>query len=281
MFDRHLLPPNRLAVSFVCSAVILVGLIGLLMNSSPTRPTAGSTDSPVTTLYLHCAAGCRMPMNQLISAYEKRHPVRIETNWAGSDTLLNQLEVSRRGDLYLAADETYIEQAMQRQLVDEAFSIATQKPVILIVKGNPKNITTIADLARDDVFLAIGNPELAAIGQKTRALFEQSGHWTEIASAVTDHGTYLPTVPEVANAVQIGSVDAGIVWNTIARQYPDLEAVRIPELDVGLATITLGTVTHSEHPESARQFARFLSDKQHGLRVFQELGWGPIENGAP
>ena len=278
MFERRLLPPNRLAISMAGSAVVLLGLTWALFQSTP---TANRQNTNAIPLFLHCAAGCRLPMNQLISDYEQSNNVHIETNWAGSDTLLNQLEVSRRGDLYLAADETYIEEAQRRNLVDESFPLATQRPVILVVKGNPKNIKSVADLSRDDVFLAVGNPELAAIGQKTRSLFEQSGDWDAIAAAVTDHGTFLPTVPEVANAVQIGSVDAGIVWNTIARQYPDLEPVRIPELDTGLATITLGVLTHSDHPDAARRLARFLADKQHGLRVFEEMGWGKVEGNTP
>ncbi len=281
MFDRRVLPPNRLVWSVVSSAAVLFGLIGMLVQSERNPPASDRSGVHSATLFLHCAAGLQLPMKRLIAEYEQSHAVRIETNWAGSDTLLNQLEVSRRGDLYLAADETYIEQAIQKQLVDGVFPLATQKPVILVAKGNPEGINTVADLARDDIRLAVGNPELAAIGQKTRRLFEESGDWPAIAAAVTEHGTFLPTVPEVANAVQIGSVDAGIVWNTMAMQYPDLDTVRIPELDAGQAQITLGVLTHSDHPESARRFARFLADQQHGLRVFQELGWGAIDDGDP
>lgn len=281
MSDHRVLPPNRLVLSFVSSAAVLFGLIGMLMQSERPRPDVDRSRSNSSTLFLHCAAGLQLPMKRLIAEYEQTHAVRIETSWAGSDTLLNQLEVSRRGDLYLAADETYIEQAIRQRLVNEVFPLATQKPVILVPKGNPQGISTVADLVGDDVCLAVGNPELAAIGQKTRTLFERSGDWDAITAAVTDHGTFLPTVPEVANAVQIGSVDAGIVWDTMALQYPDLEIVRIPELDAGQAQITLGVLSHSDHPESARRFAEFLADQQHGLRVFRELGWNAIDDGAP
>ena len=38
-----------------------------------------------------------------------------------------------------------------------------------------------------------------------------------------------PTVNDVANAVKLGTVDAGIVWDAVMAQYPTLDMVAVPE----------------------------------------------------
>ena len=130
-------------------------------------------------LFFYCAAGLQPPVERIVAEYGNHYGVPIRVQYGGSATLLSQLEVSGTGDLYLAADDGYTNLAHEKGLVEERIPVASMRPVLAVKEGNPKGITSIRDLLRDNVRVALGNPDQAAIGQKTRQLLENSGIWDE------------------------------------------------------------------------------------------------------
>ena len=274
---------NSLHVCIGTAIVALVMLGWLLIDmSSPTAPgppdgtqLPGGTGASAT-LFVHCAAGCRRPVEKIAAEYEREQGVSVRLQFGGSNTLLSQIEVSRIGDLYLAADDIYMKQAQDRGLVKETLPVAISRPVIAVKKGNAKSIATADDLLREDVRVALGNPDQAAIGNTTRNVLQASGHWERLEKHVTDHGAFLPTVPEVANSVLVGGVDAGIIWDSTAAQYPALEAIRVPQLDAGAASIMMGVLTSTRMPTQALRFARYLAAQDKGLEVFRTMRFEPV-----
>ncbi|MEZ6119072.1 MAG: substrate-binding domain-containing protein [Pirellulaceae bacterium] len=228
-------------------------------------------------LFMYCAAGVRLPVEEIVAAYRKEYGVSVQLQYGGSNTLLSQLEVAKTGDLYLAADESYTILATQKGLIRESIPLAVMRPVIAVRKGNPKQIRGIDDLLRTDITTALGNSDQAAIGRTTRQLLSRSGHWPRLESHVTKTGVFKPTVPEVANDVVLGSVDAAIVWDTTLALYDDLQAIRCPELDAGAANVMIGVVTSSSQPTDALRFARYLSASDKGLSVFTKHGFQAVD----
>ena len=110
----------------------------------------------------------------------------------------------------------------------------------------------------------------------TRRLLTESGHWSRLEPRVTARGVFKPTVNDVANDVKLGSVDAGIVWDSTAVQYPELSIVHVPELDRGTSLVEIGVLRSSRDPAAALRFARFVGARDEGLKKFREDGFrGP------
>ena len=235
------------------------------------RPRTGDA------LMVYCAAGIRPPVEEAAAEYEKEYGIPVRLQYGGSNTLLSQIEVSKQGDLFIAADSAYLELGREKGLIEETLPLADMHPVLAVPKGNPKNIRGVDDLSREDVKAALGNPEQAAIGKTTRKLLEASGHWDRIEARVTESGVFKPTVPEVANDVKIGSVDVGIVWDSTLALYPDLEAIRSPELEPGTGHVAVGVLSLAESPTQALKFARYLSSRDRGLEVFRKNGFETVE----
>jgi len=271
---RRLASANPLVLFVALSAAALIA-IGLLIAMGGGRPHA-SAASNATRLTMYCAAGVRPAVEAIARQYEDEYGVHVRLEYGGSNTLLSRIEVSQTGDIYLAADHSYTDRAREKGLVAETIPLATMRPVILVAGGNPKQINAIDDLLRDDVRVALGNPDQAAIGKKTRQLLEPSGQWQSLKSRVEDRGVFKPTVPEIANDVEIGSVDAAIVWDAVAALYPNLETVCTPELDAGAAEITLGVIATCDQPAAALRFCRYLAARDRGLEVFAEKGYDVI-----
>jgi molybdate transport system substrate-binding protein len=253
-------------------ALVLLGILSVLLLK-PGGPTSASGD----TLILFCAAGIRLPIEQIRADFARECGVHVDVQYGGSNTLLSQLQVSRAADLYLAADDAYLAIARAKGLVKETLPIANMVPVIVVPKGNPKAIGGIADLLQDGLRVALGSPDQAAIGKHTRKALRASGHWDALQRHVTRSGVFKPTVPDVANSVKIGSVDAGIVWSATAAQYDDLEVIAAPELVGGASQITIGVAAWSEPSAAALNFARYVAGRSHGLPVFEAMGYDPVD----
>jgi ABC-type molybdate transport system substrate-binding protein len=125
--------------------------------------------------------------------------------------------------------------------------------------------------------VACGNPDAAAIGQLTRRLLERSGHWDALNQQVQRNGVFKPTVNDVANDVKLGSVDVGIVWDTTVAQYPELQAVPVPELGGEPATVDVAVLTATRDATAALHFARYISARDRGLEMFAQHHFAVVE----
>lgn len=254
------------------SLLVLIVLAGLLYWDR--LPSWGTPSQP--KLVVHCAAGIRVPMEKLARQYEEEYGQQVELRFGPSEAILANILVTGQGDLFLPADESYINKAKAKGLLAEILPLATMHAVVLTQKDNPKKIGSLAGLIRSDLKLAQADPEAAAIGKLTRERLEKLGQWTALHAQTK---VFKDTVNSVANDVRIGSADAGIVWDAVAFQYPDLPVVKLPELDQVSARVQLAVLAKSEQPTAALRFARFVAARDQGLAVFQQEGFAQVDKG--
>lgn len=296
MTSRAGMARNALVIS-ATTVIVLGGLMWLLSASTSTSPqlpqppssqrganasASGSSEPQANsansaygrTLVVYCAAGIMKPVAAAASAFQQEFDVDVQLQYGGSGTLLTNLQVAKRGDLYVAADTSYIELARQRNLLDEALPIARIRPVIAVKRGNAKNIHSIDDLLRGDVSFALANPDAASIGKQTRTLLESGGHWIAAEAAAK---VFKPTVNDVATDVKLGVVDAAVVWDANVRQMPSLEMVRVPLFDEAVQEVTVGVLKTCRQPPTALMFARYLQAPQKGQVFFEQNGYETVD----
>ncbi len=264
--QRRWCPPvgaSSLTTLTVLSVVVLGGLFSLLYLV--THRTAGVDD-----VSIYCAAGMRFPMRRIVEDYEKEYGVQVSVQYGGSQTLLSALEISKTGDLFLAADASFVDLAKQKGLAAERLPLATMCPVVIVAADSDLEIDSIDDLVNQKLRMACGNPDGAAIGETTKKLLEESGHWEAFEKLITSTGVFKPTVNDVALDVKLGSVDAGIVWDAVAAQYPELKAIHVAELDEGQAQVEICVLNSTKHPAAALHFARYVAAQDRGLATFTQ-----------
>ncbi|HIA69630.1 TPA: hypothetical protein EYN98_27040, partial [Candidatus Poribacteria bacterium] len=120
---------------FLLASIIVFAVLILLLTWNPSENSSSSVESPIL---LYCAAGIKPPVAEVAKNYETEYGYKVDIQYGGSGTLLNNLKVASTGDLYIAADESYIEIARQQNLVEETIPLAVMTPVIAVPKGNPK-----------------------------------------------------------------------------------------------------------------------------------------------
>ena len=226
------------------------------------------------SLLIYCAAGTKPVMEKVIKMYEQLYDVRVYVQYGGSGTLLSNLRIAQKGDLYLAADISYITQAQKYNLIRETQPLAFLRPVIATLKNNAKNIRSIEDLLKKENKIAIANPDAASIGRLTKNIFQKINLWDTIKRKST---VFLPTVNEVAGSIKLGAVDAGIIWDVTTSQYEDLQSIHTDLLDSYVKNMTVGVLSFCKKPQQALHFLRFLSANDKGMKIFRQSGYNPIQ----
>ena len=228
-------------------------------------------------LVVYCAASNKSVLEAIRADYEKEFGTRLQIQYGASQTLLAALEVAGAGDLYLPADDSYLDLARERKLLVDEYPLASMQPVVAVAKGNPKQITRLDDLLKDGVRVSQASPDAAAIGKLTREALSASGQWEKLHGKTT---VYKTTVNEVANDVKVGAVDAGIVFDAVLHDYDTLEAVAIPELADVKAHVAVAVLSGSKQAQQANHLARYIAARDKGLVRYRELGFQPVEGDA-
>jgi len=253
---------KKLAALLLTIAALLAAL-ALLQRRGTT--TAGPT---ATALTVYCAAGLKQPVEAIAAKYRAEFGVEVQLQYGPTGALISNLRVAKRGDLFIAADDGSIADARKFELVREVLPLVRQHPVIAVRAGNPKNIRALADLLRDDVKLALTNPDAASISRVSKAALGDT--WAKLAARAT---VMKPTVTEIAADLSLGAVDAAILWDATVPQFKGLVAVEVPELKDRVENASAAVLAFCPQPAAALKFARYLAAPEQGGAVFQSHGF--------
>ncbi|NBR84958.1 MAG: hypothetical protein EBS84_03830 [Proteobacteria bacterium] len=252
-------------------AALLFAIAGLfavlaLLQRRDAAPSTGSARAAALTVY--CAAGLKQPVEAIAAKYRADFGVEVQLQYGPTGALISNLRVAKRGDLFIAADDGSVADARKFELVREVLPLVRQHPVIAVRAGNPKNIHSLTDLLRDDVKLALTNPDAASISRVSKAALGET--WSKLAARAT---VMKPAVTEVAADLSLGTVDAAILWDATVPQFKGLLAVEVPELKDRVENASAAVLAVCSQPAAALKFARYLAAPEKGGAVFQSHGF--------
>ena len=250
------------AISGIAMALLLVA-VGILGCTQETQ-----------SIMVYSGAGMRKPMDEIGVLFEQEYGVEVKYNYAGSNALLSQMELTKQGDAYMPGATMYIEIATDDGLVDYQQLVAYHIPVITVPAGNPGNITCLEDLANPGVTLVWGDPEVAAIGKTGKKILENNGIYEEAWANVI---ATLPTMNEVMMQIALGQADASINWWDTVKSVEEIEVIEIPQEQNDIKIIPIGATTFSEDEETAKAFVDFCASDE-GKAVFEEHGFTTYPN---
>lgn len=159
-------------------------------------------------LLVFAAASLTRPFAELEAAFESRHAgVDVQCNLAGTPQLALQIESGARADLFAAADTVQLQRLVAGgHTVGDPQVFARNRLAIVVAPGNPRGITGLADLSRADLAVALCGPDVPA-GRYARQALAAAGITVRSRSDE-------PNVKALVAKVQMGELDAGIVYAT-------------------------------------------------------------------
>ncbi len=237
----------------------------LCMAAACRRKVQPAQDAEKPTLHILCGAGIRPAMEALKRGFEAEKGCELRVTYAGSGTLYGSLQAGVEADLYLPGDIWYINKAKKEEFVGDHKAVAWFVPVIAVRKGNPKGIESINDLAKEELDLGLGKANACAIGNVSKSLLTTAG----IADKVKPDYEAL-TVNRLANQLKLEALDAAIVWDATAKQYPDvIDTVPIADANLHAVPLAVGVLRQTAAGELCRSFLEYAAGEA-GANCFRE-----------
>ncbi len=227
---------------------------------------SGCGAKPKLTVY--CAAGLRPAVAEFIETFERKENIKVEPIYSGSGYLLSQIDLSQRGDVYIPGDGFFLQQAADKGYIKRQATAAYYITVIGVRKGNPKGVKGLADLAREDLKVGLGDEKACSVGRASAEMLAKAGLAGKVKPRYVSG-----TVNELGNHLQLGTLDAAIIWDAVAKFYPkDVDAVPIEPEWREVLPVPAGVLTFTKHDALAGKFVDAISGDE-GRAIFAKNGY--------
>ena len=223
--------------------------------------SACSSDQPEQSATVFAAASLTEPF----TALEKALDFPVAYSFGGSGALVTQIQQGAPADVIATADLAPLQQLRDRGLIEAPTTFALNRLQIMVERGNPKNIRSLADLARTDVVFVTEDESVPA-GKYSAQMLKAAGVTVNPKSKELD-------VKAAAAKVIGGEADATIVYVTdVKAAGAAAEGVAIPEAQNIVARYGVAVVKASTHREAARRFIAAVASKA-GQRILHSHGF--------
>lgn len=227
-----------------------------------------SSQNASEPLFVYCGAGMQEPMDDIAAAFSEKYGVDVTYKYAGSNTLLSQIELTELGDIYMPGATYYFDAAKEKGYVDEEKMVAYHVPIIVTPKGNPAGITCLDDLGKEGIRIALGDPDACAIGKLSNQMLEKNGLSETVLPNVA---VRTATVNEIGVDVSLEQVDAGIIWEDL--YDPDyMDRIDISKEENIIKIVPIGMLSFSTNKDLAQEFIDFVTSDE-GKEIFRKHGF--------
>ena len=226
-----------------------------------------------SSLSVFAAAGAKLPLDEIGQMFEEKYGTAVDISYGGGGEVLNQMVLSRTGDIYVAPEQGFMEKAREKQVIDPETirSVAYMIPVIGVQKGNPRNIQSLADLAGPGIKVVMGNPETTLLGQLVPDMLQKAGLYDAVKRNIV---TNAPQVTAMITMLKMNQVDAGVIWHYFGTTAPnDVDIIWIPREHVtGVGEIQAAVSLYSQEEKTAQKFIDLLASSE-GKEIFKKNGY--------
>lgn len=218
-------------------------------------------------LAVSAAASLTAALTEAAAAFEKANAgTDVKTNFAGSPTLVQQILEGAPVDVFASADEPNMQKLVDAgKVTGKPAVFARNRLEIIVEKGNPKKIASLADLAKPGMVVALCGPTVPA-GRYAREAFSKAGVAVPKSSEELD-------VKGVVAKVILGEVDAGVVYVTDVHAASDeAEGVAIPEASNVIGSYPIAVLKDAPNRAAADLFVKTVLGAE-GRSILERYGF--------
>lgn len=256
---------------FLVLAILVIAALSVTgcTSSVPAGTTATAVPTaPQESILVFAGAGLKAPLDEIGPAFTQKYGIAVQYNYGGAGTLVSQMNLTRKGDVFMPGSTTEFATAKAQGLVNGSVFVAYHVPVIAVQRGNPKNITSIADFAQPGLKVALGDVNATAIGKAGAKMFQKLNITAAVEKNVV---TRTPTINELTVIMETGQADAALL--TLDQINPaKVGAITIPASDNVVLITPIGATTYTENPDAADSFVAYVSSDE-GKAFFAKHGF--------
>jgi molybdate transport system substrate-binding protein len=204
---------RRFAATLLTTSLIVVGLAACGSNNSGTSsapgPSASESGEPSLSgnITVFAAASLTESFTELGKQFESANPgTKVTFSFGASSGLAQQINSGAPADVFASASPKNMDQVVDVGGASNPKVFATNKMEIATPPNNPAQIASVNDLAKSSVKTALCQPK-GPCGSVAQQVFTN-------AKITVKPVTLEPDVKSVLTKVQLGEVDAGMVYVT-------------------------------------------------------------------
>jgi len=224
---RHLFGEDDLDLTAV--ALAAVAAAGCSSSSSGGSTSSASPASSTGTITVFAAASLTETFTQLGKQFEAAHPGdTVKFSFGPSSGLATQITSGAPADVFASAATANMDSVVQAGDASSPQNFAKNVMEVATPPNNPAKVKSVNDLAKSSVKVALCQPQVPC-GSVAQQVFTN-------AKITVKPVTLEPDVKSVLSKVQLGEVDAGMVYVTDVKAAGDkVKGVEIAD-DVNAST---------------------------------------------
>lgn len=240
------------------------------LSTPGSAAAADSPDAPTSALAgplrVFAAASLKTTFDDLRTTFMAQHPGLDfpQITYDGSSTLAAQIQEGAPADVFASADEKTMDTV--GSLLTDRVDFASNTLRIAVAPGNPKHITSLADLAKSGVLTVICAPQVPC-GSASHTALDEAGVSLKPASEEQ-------SVTAVLTKVATGEADAGLVYATEIRSSDGaVDGVDFAQAAHAVNIYPVAAISGSPHLAAARAFIELVTGPT-GRSILAAAGFG-------
>lgn len=251
---------------------LITNILAILISAS--LLTACAPSEPRGPI-VFAASSLQKPLEELAQAWQAQGNDPPVLSFASSTTLARQIDNGSLSDLYISADQQWIDYLITAGRLDDGsvLKLASNSLVLaLFAEGG-----TLPDLEYEPTNrqfvtrakVATGDPETVPLGRFAKEWLQSEGLWEDAQS----HIVPAPSSSAAVRLVLLGEVSGGILYASDAASVPNLAIYRkLPPQSHSPILYQAVLLPSSAHPDAAA-FLEFLASPE-ARSTFTKYGFG-------
>ena len=254
-------------VRALAAFLVLTLSAGCISRSSENGSSAGDD----TVITVAAASDLITAFEEIGEQFNEETVFEVEFTFGSSGLLAQQVEAGAPIDVFVSANEQYVDELDEQGLLieDSVRAYALGRIVLWSLEEEIGSQLDVASLDSPEIDrIAIGNPDHAPYGVAGREALQSAGIWDD----VQDQLVLGSNIRETMQYAETGNVDVAIVALSLALATDEGHWTLIPADEHEPIVQTLGIVSSTEHEDAARAFVELVISDE-GRAILEEYGF--------
>lgn len=232
---------------------------------------SGNSDGDGPLIF--AAASLSDVLTESAEVYEQETGKRIVFSFGGSLTLANQIAgLGAPADGAFVVGQEAIERIADAELVgSNGYSSMLFNQLAVIGRPDSQAISQLSDLKDHDGRIAIGNPDLAPVGEFARQALESAGVWDDISGRLV----MTSDVRSAMAAVTTGNSEYAVVYASDVASADEDSFKLLMVVEDGYDSIDyfFVPIKGATNADTVGEFFTFLAGSQRTKEIFNDAGF--------
>jgi molybdate transport system substrate-binding protein len=260
-------------VAAVAAALVLAAL-PFAAQAQDKEQQKSQEKSADKSILVFAAASMKNALDEVDSAFARESGITVVVSYDASSALMKQIEQGAPADVYISADQQWMDYGSERKLIDDSTRVNLLGNKLVLIAGKETKFSDVTvgpglDLAKlaGDGRIATGDVRAVPVGIYAKGALQKLGLWDSAAPKLAMVGNVRAALVLVAR----GEAPLGIVYATDAKVEPAVKIIGVFPDDSHDPIIYPAAATANAKP-AAKFYLNFLRSAAT-RSIFESFGF--------